>query len=146
MKRWEGVAALCVKPGESRLLMVLQGKPGQPPAWALPGGELKPGESPEQGIIREVREDAGLDVKIKRLYDKQEDTAEDGKKQPYRFASHYFEVETNSKTLQPQDPDQQVYRAEWISKDQFTALGLLYEYQRKVINSYWAEAVEPHAA
>lgn len=146
MKRWEGVAALCVKPGEPRLLMVLQGKPGQPPTWALPGGQLKSGESPEQGVLREVREDAGLDVKIKRLYNEQEDTTEDEKKQPYRFTSHYFEVETGSEMLRPQDPDQQVYRAEWISKNQFLTLGLMYEYQREIIKSFWTEVIESHAA
>lgn len=32
--------------------------------WNLPGGGLEPGEAPWKGIIREVKEETGLDVKI----------------------------------------------------------------------------------
>lgn len=30
--------------------------------WELPGGKLQPGESPQQALVREVREETGLDV------------------------------------------------------------------------------------
>lgn len=36
------------------------------PVWVLPGGALDPGENPEEGIIREVLEETGLNVSIKR--------------------------------------------------------------------------------
>lgn len=36
------------------------------PVWVLPGGALDPGENPESGIIREVLEETGLKVTIKR--------------------------------------------------------------------------------
>ena len=32
--------------------------------WGLPGGFLKAGETPEQGVIRELREEAGLEVDV----------------------------------------------------------------------------------
>ncbi len=35
--------------------------------WNLPGGALEKGEAPWQGVIREVKEETGLDVKIERL-------------------------------------------------------------------------------
>ena len=39
-------------------------RPGQ---WCLPGGGIKRGESPDAACIREVGEEAGLDVDIVRL-------------------------------------------------------------------------------
>jgi 8-oxo-dGTP diphosphatase len=33
-------------------------------AWTLPGGGLEPGEQPEQGAVREVREETGYDVAL----------------------------------------------------------------------------------
>ncbi|MCZ6464878.1 MAG: NUDIX domain-containing protein [Proteobacteria bacterium] len=34
--------------------------------WELPGGAPEPGETPEQAVVREVREETGLDVAIER--------------------------------------------------------------------------------
>ena len=35
--------------------------------WSLPGGKLEQGETIEQGIIREMKEETGLDVEVVRL-------------------------------------------------------------------------------
>jgi 8-oxo-dGTP diphosphatase len=37
--------------------------------WHFPGGHVESGEKPEQAIIREMKEETGLDVKIKRFFD-----------------------------------------------------------------------------
>lgn len=36
-------------------------------AWNLPGGGLEPGELPNECVIREVREETGLEVSVERL-------------------------------------------------------------------------------
>jgi mutator protein MutT len=35
--------------------------------WNLPGGRVEPGESPWEAVVREVREEAGLVVRVEKL-------------------------------------------------------------------------------
>ncbi|MBF8184180.1 sulfotransferase [Nonomuraea sp. K274] len=49
---------------QGRLLLIRksQDDPYQPGKWELPGGRMKPDESPDDALVREVREEVGLDV------------------------------------------------------------------------------------
>jgi 8-oxo-dGTP diphosphatase len=55
-----GVGAVIVQHG--RVLVVQRGQEPLKGAWSLPGGALELGETIEQGIVREVREETGLEV------------------------------------------------------------------------------------
>jgi 8-oxo-dGTP diphosphatase len=50
-----------------RLLLIRRGhEPGRG-LWSVPGGRVEPGETDEQAVIREVREETGLAVRTVRL-------------------------------------------------------------------------------
>jgi 8-oxo-dGTP diphosphatase len=45
-----------------RLLMILRGHDPGRGLWSIPGGRVEPGETAEQAVVREVREETGLEV------------------------------------------------------------------------------------
>lgn len=51
---------------DNKILLVKQ-KVSEKRNWSLPGGKLEQGETIEQGIIREMKEETGLDVEVVRL-------------------------------------------------------------------------------
>ncbi len=60
---WSAVKAL-IKDGE-KFLIVKQVEVGKNmEIWDLPGGRIKYGESPEEALIREVKEEINFDIKV----------------------------------------------------------------------------------
>lgn len=51
---------------DGRLLLVKRANPPAQGQWSLPGGRQEAGESPAEGVIREVREETGLVVEVQR--------------------------------------------------------------------------------
>jgi 8-oxo-dGTP diphosphatase len=49
------------------MLMILRGHEPGKGLWSIPGGRIEPGESDDQAVIREVREETGLEVSCGRL-------------------------------------------------------------------------------
>ena len=73
------VAAVALIDPESRVLLARRPE-GKPLAglWEFPGGKVAPGETPEEALIRELREELGIDVSAACLG-------------PFTFASHTYE-------------------------------------------------------
>ncbi len=72
------VAACALIDGDGRVLLARRPE-GKPMAglWEFPGGKLAPGETPEAALIRELREELGIDVAASCLA-------------PFAFASHAY--------------------------------------------------------
>lgn len=58
------VTGILIENGE---ILVVKQKLSSSRSWSLPGGRLERGESIRQGLIREMREETGLDVGLVRL-------------------------------------------------------------------------------
>jgi 8-oxo-dGTP diphosphatase len=65
--KFAGRTATAVIPFSSdKILLIKRRTPPFKGYWALPGGRVDPGETVEQTIVREVKEETGLDVTIVR--------------------------------------------------------------------------------
>ena len=72
------VAAAALVDGENRVL-IAQRPPGKPMAglWEFPGGKVGVQETPEEALVRELREELGIEVCLTCLA-------------PFTFASHAY--------------------------------------------------------
>ncbi len=73
-----GVGALIVD-REGRALMIKRKFEPNRGRWSLPGGLLETGETLEEAVRREVREELGVKVKIEELLQVSEEIIRDGK-------------------------------------------------------------------
>jgi 8-oxo-dGTP diphosphatase len=74
------VAAVALIDADNRVL-IAQRPSGKSMAglWEFPGGKIEPGETPEAALVREVKEELGIDVCLECLA-------------PFNFASHSYET------------------------------------------------------
>lgn len=64
MKTYHVVAAIIRKDG--RYLSTQRGHGAYKDGWEFPGGKIEPGESPEDAVVREIREELGITVRVER--------------------------------------------------------------------------------
>jgi ADP-ribose pyrophosphatase YjhB (NUDIX family) len=128
----EAQARMCAEPGyvtpkvdvraaifdDDRVLLVQEVSDGR---WSLPGGWADVGESPAEVAAREVREEAGLEVRVARLL-----AALDKRKHPHPPQLSYvyklfFLCEVTGGTLQS---SAETPRVEWFQRDALPPLSL----------------------
>lgn len=62
MKTVKVVAAIITK--DNKIFATQRGYGDFKDGWEFPGGKVEPNESPEQAIVREIREELGADIKV----------------------------------------------------------------------------------
>jgi 8-oxo-dGTP diphosphatase len=67
-----------IKDGDGRLLLIKRGHEPGAGLWSLPGGRIEAGETDEEAVIREIREETGLIVVPGRLVGSVQRSGADG--------------------------------------------------------------------
>jgi 8-oxo-dGTP diphosphatase len=111
-----GVGAVIVEDG--RVLLVQRGREPLKGQWSLPGGLLEVGESLHAGVIREVREETGLEVEPLELIELLDRIHRDGDRVRYHYVIADYLCRVSGGTLQAAsdaDAVRWVDRAQWNS-------------------------------
>lgn len=107
-----GIGALIFERG--RILLVERGKEPLKGYWSLPGGVLEIGETLEQGIIREVREETGLEVEPLKMLEIFERIIRDSQGAPeYHYVLIDYICRVTGGTLRAADD---ASRAAWVTQ------------------------------
>jgi len=105
MKRYTGKTATAIIPFPTdKILLIKRSTRPFVGYWALPGGRMDPGETIDQTVIREVKEETGLDIKIISVIG---EYIEKGVKDDidYEYYPTCFEVEPIGGELKKQDSE-----------------------------------------
>ena len=61
------VGVVCLRGNE--VLLIRRGRPPRLGEWSLPGGRIEPGERAVEAVLRELREETGVEARISGLLD-----------------------------------------------------------------------------
>src|SRR5215203_2317723 len=56
----------CIIPDDQGRILLLHRSTPKRTQWEIPGGKIEPGESESETVVREVREELGVDVRLRR--------------------------------------------------------------------------------
>ena len=111
MKTIEVAAAIIVK--DNKVFATQRGYGEFKDGWEFPGGKLEPGESAREALIREIREELDVDIRVGRLLETVEyDYPE------FHLTMHCFICELLSEEIVLKEHED----ARWLKKDELDSV------------------------
>jgi ADP-ribose pyrophosphatase YjhB (NUDIX family) len=115
-----GIGALVFE--EGRILLIERGHDPLKGFWSLPGGALEVGETLEEGVAREVREETGLIVRPLGVVEIYQRIMRDAAGRPeYHYVLVDFICRVEGGTLAAASD---VSRAEWVAPEQLSSYNI----------------------
>ena len=131
------VAGVVVKDG--RVLLACHEKGGES-YWVLPGGEVEPGETVAEALVRELREEAGLEVEVgDSLF------LNDGYRPEAETVALYFAAQAVRELPRPRLEQERVLRETRLSAtDELGELKVRPDIKRELVEYLTTGTVESH--
>ena len=127
-----GVAAVICNE-QREVLLIRRTKPPREGQWSLPGGRLEFGETLEDGVRREVREETGLEIALLGLAGVAETVRDAEAGAP---EAHFVLIDYSAKVLSGEAvAASDAAEATWFSREQIAALPLWPETHRIIAAS-----------
>ncbi|MBT3866157.1 NUDIX hydrolase [Candidatus Woesearchaeota archaeon] len=130
LRRDKVVNAVLVKDG--KVLLIKRGHFPFRNTWALPGGHIEEGETEEKTVVREVREEAGLDFKPKYFGSYEEFFEEIG----FCAYTSVFSGEHKGEPTIENAEEGEILDIKWFGLDELTDLKIGFQH-RKIIDEYF---------
>ncbi len=109
------VAAVVVRDG--RVLLARHQKRGES-YWVLPGGAVEPGETVAEALVRELREEAGLEIEVGELL-----FVNDGYRPEAEMLAVYFAATTKGESPEARRSGEKVLReVRWFAPEELADL------------------------
>ena len=111
MKTIEVAAAIIVK--DNRIFATQRGYGEFKDGWEFPGGKIEPGESAQEALVREIREELDVDIRVEKLLETVEyDYPE------FHLTMHCFICELLSEDIVLKEHED----ARWLKKDELDSV------------------------